>query len=177
MLDEGGDDGVTCGTDELGPVLCGPVSAGREALRSPLEGRHDIASDELIGALGRRSVGPLMTHEEVGPEPAGLRIEATKLRDGIVDGSDDRQAGIVEGLNERGGVGGVRSQGERGHPLEVVDPIGETEGHFLDRLFPRRGEVHGPDQTPPRSIDGGAELLGALLHHLPVGAQCIEAPC
>ncbi len=73
-------------------------------------------------------------------------------------------------------VGGVRGQGQGGHPLEVVDPLVEPELDIGDGLLLGVGDVHGPDQPPLAAVDGGPELGRPLLHDVPVQAEHVEAP-
>ena len=92
------------------------------------------------------------------PNPPGLGLQALDLRDGVVDRADDGEARGVERVDQRLEVLGVGRQRQRGHPLEVVDPLLEPEGDVGDGLLLGVGDVHGPDQAPLVAVDRGGEL-------------------
>ena len=119
-------------------------------------------------------VGPLVAHAEVGAEAARLVLEALDLRDGVVRRADHRDARGVERVDERAEVLRVRRDRKGGHPLEVVDPLLEAERDVGDRLLLGVGDVHRPDEAPLVAVDRRAELLGPLLHHLPVRTEHVE---
>ena len=162
------------------PMNSGRFSAAQSRLevsesRRVLEARRHVAGDELVGVAGGRGVGPLVAHEQEGAEAAGLGLQPLDLRDGVVHGADDREARGVERVDERLEVLGVGGEGQRGHPLEVVDPLLEAEGDVGHRLLLGVGDVHRPDEAPLVAVHVVAELGGALLHDVPVDAEDVEA--
>jgi hypothetical protein len=64
---------------------------------------------------------------------------------------------------------------EGGHLLEVAEPLLDAVLDVAVGLLARLGDVHEPDEAPLRAIDRGAEGLRALLHHVPVVGQRVEA--
>ncbi len=163
-----------------------PMNSGRfSAAQSRLEVNDSeeawnrgayVAGKELVGMAGRRGVGPLVAHEQEGAEATRLRLQALDLRDGVVNGPDDGEARGVEGIDERLEILGVGCERERGHSLEIVDPFAEPEGDVGHGLFFGVRDMHRADESPCVAVHRGAELGGALLHHVPVRAQHVEAP-
>src|SRR5437867_1621980 len=142
---------------ERGTVLCRPVAARGEPGERPLELRHDVAGEELVGEERRLAVGPLVPHEEVRPEAARLVPQAFDLRPSLARCPDDGEAASVERVHHLGDVLDLADERQGRDALEIVDPGGEPERDVAPGLVHRRGEMHGPDEAP---------LLAA--HRLPV---------
>ena len=115
-----------------------------------------------------------MGQEQVGAEATRLVDQALDLRDGVVGRADDGEAGVDHRL-DLVDVVTLRRQRQGADSPEVVEPVGQPERHVLPGLLAGEGEVHGPDQPPPPSVDRPAELGGSLLHHVPVQAEHVEA--
>src|SRR5438093_228371 len=89
---------------ERGTVLRRPVAARGEAGERPLELRHHVAREELVGAERRLAVGPLVPHEEVRPEAARLVPQAFDLRRRLARRPDDGESSRVEGVDHLGNI-------------------------------------------------------------------------
>ena len=175
VLLDGRHDGVARGADELRAVLGGPVPARGQRFRRALEAGRHVAGDQLVGVAGGGGVGPFVAHQEERAESLGLLLQPGDLRDGVLHRPDDREARSVERVDERLEVLRIGRQRQGGDALEVVDPLLEAERDVGHRLFLGVGDVHGADQPPVVAVDRGGELLGPLLHDVPVRAQHVEA--
>ena len=121
------------------------------------------------------SIGPVVGHEQVGAEAAGLVDEPLYLGDRHVRCADHGDARGVQGVDQLGRVVGLGCERQGGHPPEVVDPVAHAVGDLGAGLLLGGSQVHGPDESPPAAVDARAELGGSLFHHAPVRTQHVEA--
>ena len=140
----------------------------------PLEVGHDLAGEQLVGVQGGLPVGPFVGHEQEGAEAPGLLDQALDLGHGHLRRPHHGEPRLHEGVDQLVGVEGGRGERQGGHPLEVVHPLRQAEAHVRAGLLLGLGDVHRAHQPPLAAVHGGAELGGALLHHLPVRAEDVE---
>ena len=146
---------------EFGACLVGAVEA-----------RQHIAREELVGALGRLPIGPIMRQHQDAAEAAGLVPEFLQHRDRVI-GRADRAAAIGDDAFEAAEADRLTAQ--RADRIGVVLPFVETPAHILHRLLARLGDVERRHQPPIAALDRLAVLGRVIGGDLPIQIERVVA--
>ncbi len=166
-----------CSSAMPGRRLRRPRLGVERGLGLALEERHHVLGDQLVGAVRRDGVGPLVGQQEHGAEAlaTGRPASASAPPRPRPCRSAPMPEVLTKSIISRTLLALDRHLREGGDLLEVAEPLLDAVLDVAVGLLARLGDVHEPDEAPLRAVDRGAEGLRALLHHVPVVGQRVEA--
>ena len=133
----------------------------------------DVARHQLVGALGRRPVGPVVGQQQRRAEAAvRSRPQPLEMADAVVRRADAGDAFPGQVFRRVGDAG--RQDGEGRHVGEILGIAVDAELHLLERLFARRRHVGEGDDAPLGAIRHLAVLAGVFAVGLPVRGMRLE---
>ena len=142
-----------------------------------LELRHHLARDELVRALRRRRIGPVVREQEIRAEPAiRLLPQPLDLRGAGVRRADGAETGAVDELDHLADrVADHSHLRKRCDLLEVAEPVLDAVLDVAIRLLLGFCDMAQTDEPPLAAVRGLAVSLRFCRQHVPVQRQRVEA--
>ena len=145
-------------------------------LRAPgvalLEARQHIAREELVGALGRFPIGPVMGEQQDAAKAAGLAPVILQDAQCVIGCADRTPAALVDRLDARHADRRTALGVDR---IGIELPLLEAGAGILDRLLAGLGEVKRRHDPVVLAVHDATLPLRLGIGEFPVVVKCVVA--